>query len=141
MSNDIRYIQRFSNYKKALKGLDEAVELLSSRELSNLEKQGLIQAFEYTYELAWKVIKDFLNYKGMSENIFGSRDAFRYGFKYELLKNGDDWMDMIKSRNLASHIYDEEKIDEIIELISNIYIFRFLELRDKFDELILKDSL
>jgi len=71
---DTRWIQRFTNYKKALKQLEEAVELMGKRELTNLERQGVIQAFAYTHELAWKTLKDFLENRGNTD-IYGSRDA------------------------------------------------------------------
>jgi hypothetical protein len=72
--SDIRWIQRFENYIKAFSQLEEAILLANKRPLSNLEEQGLIQAFEYTHELAWKTLKDFLNYQGNQE-IYGSKDA------------------------------------------------------------------
>ncbi len=100
---DTRWIQRFNNYKKALKQLEEAVELMEKRELSRLEKQGVIQSFEYTHELAWKTLKDFLVSRG-NTNIFGSRDATKEAFTLGLIDNGEAWMQMIKSRNITSHI-------------------------------------
>lgn len=74
MSHDIRWIQRFNNYKKALAGLQEASVLADERELSKLEKQGVIQGFEFTHELAWKTLKDFLESRGQ-QDIYGSKDA------------------------------------------------------------------
>lgn len=111
-TEDIRWQQRFENYKKALKQLNAAVILSEEKELSQLEKQGLIQAFEYTHELAWKVMQDFFKYQGNSE-IHGSRDATREAFKTGLLEDGDQWMVMIKNRNLTSHTYNEETSEEI----------------------------
>lgn len=131
---DVRWVQRYSNYKKALMQLKEAVELMSHRTLSNLEKQGVVQAFEFTHELAWKMMKDFLESKGNTE-IYGSKDATRQSFKYGLLIDGDVWMSMIKSRNLTSHTYDERTVDEIVERISQSYIFSFIELDYKFSTL------
>ena len=133
--NDIRWRQRFENYKKALKRLREACEISSKRELSDLEKQGLIQAFEFTHELAWKTMKNFLEYHGIAGQIFGSRDAVREAFNAGLIDSGEDWMNMIKSRNLTSHIYDEEIIDEIVDMILNVYIFRFEEFEKKLENI------
>ncbi len=99
---DIRWEQRFENYKKAIKKLGEAVQLDAERPLTELERQGIIQAFEYTHELAWKVMQDFFVYQGNTE-IRGSRDATRQAFSVELIADGDNWMEMIKNRNLASH--------------------------------------
>lgn len=127
---DIRWKQRFSNFVKALSQLEDAVQLAETRELSNLEKQGLIQSFEYTHELAWQVMKDFFIYQGNTE-IRGSRDATREAFKYELITNGDGWMNMIKSRNLTSHTYNEEVATEITKNIKTSYCSLFGLFREK----------
>ncbi len=129
-NSDIRWIQRFDNYTKALAQLKSAVELANKRDLSELEKQGLIQSFEYTHELAWKTIKDFLNEKGNKE-IYGSKDATREAFKYGLIDNGEIWMDMIKSRNDTSHTYNEETANEITKAILNYYHSAFEQLFEK----------
>jgi nucleotidyltransferase substrate binding protein (TIGR01987 family) len=117
---DIRWQQRFANFRKALLQLAEAVELSRQRPLSKLEQQGLIQAFEYTYELAWNVFKDFLVNQG-SKNIYGSRDAIREAFKANLIEDGEGWMDMFKDRNMTSHTYNEDTANEIAEKIINRY--------------------
>jgi nucleotidyltransferase substrate binding protein (TIGR01987 family) len=118
---DIRWEQRFENYKKALAKLGEAVELDAERALSELERQGTIQAFEYTHELAWKVMQDFFIYQGNSE-IRGSRDATRQAFSADLITDGDHWMEMIKNRNLTSHTYNEEISEEIYKnIVSKFY--------------------
>lgn len=127
---DIRWIQRFNNYKKALTQIQEAVELMKERQLSRLEKQGLIQAFEYTHELAWKTLKDFLENRGNTD-IYGSRDATKEAFRLGLIDNGEVWMQMIKSRNLTSHTYDENIADDIIALIKDLYFEEFQKLRTK----------
>ena len=136
MSEDIRWQQRFSNYKKALAQLRSAVALSEERELSLLEKQGLIQAFEYTHELAWKTIKDFLKYRGATEQIYGSKDATRQAFGVRLITDGDIWMQMIRSRNLTSHTYDEETVEAIVDLILGSYVFAFEALEKKLSEII-----
>lgn len=74
------------------------------RELSVLEEQGLIQSFEYTHELAWKTLKDFLIDRG-NEGIYGSKDAVRASFQTGLIEEGEIWMDMIGSRNDTYHTY------------------------------------
>jgi nucleotidyltransferase substrate binding protein (TIGR01987 family) len=90
MSNlDIRWKQRLHNFSKALSQLEQAVELTKTKELSDLEKQGLIQAFEFTHELAWNVMKDYFDYQGAAELITGSRDATREAFQKGLIINGD----------------------------------------------------
>lgn len=105
MTEDIRWKQRFSNYRKALQTLAEAVELTRQRPLSNLEQQGLIQGFEFTHELAWNVLKDYLDAQGFV-GLIGSRNATRQAFKDALIQDGEAWMDMIKARNLTSHTYN-----------------------------------
>lgn len=105
MTEDIRWKQRFSNFLKALQTLTEAVELAQQRPLTKLEQQGLIQGFEFTHELAWNVLKDYLDAQGFV-GLIGSRNATRQAFKDALIQDGDAWMDMIKARNLTSHTYN-----------------------------------
>ena len=137
---NIRWIQRYNNYKKALKQLEEAVELTKERKLSNLEKQGLVQVYEFTQELSWKVLKDFMQSRG-TEDLYGSKDVVREAFKIGLIENGDVWMEMIKSRNLTSHTYDEATIEEIINLIIGKYYYEFNKLNQKMDKLEGKEEL
>ena len=137
---DVRWIQRFNNYKKALKQLMEAVELTKERELSNLEKQGLVQAYEFTQELSWKVLKDFMQSRG-TQDLFGSKDAVREAFKIGVIENGDIWMDMIKSRNLTSHTYNESAIEEVVDLIVNKYYEEFKNFNQRMDKLKEKEEL
>jgi nucleotidyltransferase substrate binding protein (TIGR01987 family) len=133
-NKDIRWIQRFDNYSKALLQLENAIALANERELSELEKQGLIQAFEFTHELAWNTIKDFLTDRGNKE-IYGSKDATRQAFKYGLIANGEIWMDMINSRNKTSHTYNEETASEIINAVVNDYFIEFNLLHQKLNVL------
>ncbi len=135
MTQDIRWHQRFSNYKKALVQLQDAVELSQQRELTPLEKQGLIQSFEYTHELAWKTLKDFLQYRGSTEEIYGSKDASRQAFATGIIPDGEVWMEMVKSRNLTSHTYDEETVEKIVDMILGSYIYEFEKLEEKLDAL------
>ena len=123
-NEDIRWIQRFDNYQRALARLQDAVNLAHSRELSELEKQGLIKAFEFTHELALNTLKDFLTERG-AEKMYGSRDVTRLAFKEGLIEQGDTWMSMIKSRNLTSHAYREEVARDIYENIVTRYIQAF----------------
>jgi nucleotidyltransferase substrate binding protein (TIGR01987 family) len=131
---DIRWIQRFQNYQKALRQLNRAIQLAETRALTELEEQGLIQAFEYTHELAWKTLKDFLEDKGNSE-IYGSKDATREAFSYGLISKADVWMSMIKSRNNTSHTYNEDVAGEISEEIKRNFIALFNELEEKLEQL------
>lgn len=123
---DIRWKQRFNNYKKALLSLKSAVELANERELTDLEKQGMIQAFEYTHELCWKTMKDFILDKGNQE-VFGSKDAVREAFNLGLISEGENWMKMIESRNLSSHTYNSEVADKIVLSIIRTYFDLFMD--------------
>ncbi len=135
MNTDIRWQQRHSNYKRALTQLGDAVELARQRNLSDLEKQGLIQAFEFTHELAWNVIKDYFIYQG-NTRITGSRDASREAFATGLIDDGDTWMEMIISRNQSSHTYNQATADDITQLIIDHYFSLFMQFRDKMESLL-----
>jgi nucleotidyltransferase substrate binding protein (TIGR01987 family) len=128
---DIRWEQRFRNYKKALSQLEKFIDKII---LTDLEMQGLVKAFEYTYELAWNTMKDFLKYKGQSD-IYGSRDAIKKAFQLDLINNGDNWMDMLKSRNMTSHTYNEEIAEEVCQAVKEKYYSLFKELEAKFESL------
>lgn len=134
---DIRWVQRFSNYKKALAQLDKFIR---KGLLSELEEQGLIKSFEYTYELAWNTLKDYLVYQGRT-GIVGSRDTFRVAFSEELIPDGERWMDMLQSRNRTSHTYDLKTAKEISNEIFNVYHPLFHELKERFDEISIKSGL
>jgi nucleotidyltransferase substrate binding protein (TIGR01987 family) len=121
---DIRWKQRLKNFSTALNNLREAVNLSQKRELSNLEKQGLIQSFEFTHELAWKIMKDYFDFQG-GNLITGSRDATREAFNNSLISQGDLWMEMIKSRNQTSHTYNENVANEIVKKIVKEYFNLF----------------
>ena len=132
MSNeDIRWIQRFNHLSKALEQLKKFIE---KGELNELEKQGLIQAFEYTYELAWNTLKDYFQLQGET-TVYGSRDAFRLAFKRGLIENGETWMDMVRSRILTTHTYNEEVAEQIVAAIINCYYSEFLQLHAKMQTL------
>jgi len=135
MKNDIRWQQRFANYKKALLTLTDAVELAGQRSLSNLEQQGLIQGFEFTHELAWNVMKDYFVYQG-NQMITGSRDAVRESFNKGLIEDGEGWMEMIKSRNLSSHTYNTEVAEQIVDKIITHYYQLFIAFQQRMQSLI-----
>lgn len=128
MPTDIRWKLRLQNYEMALKQLEDAVNLAQSRELSDLEKQGLIQSFEYTHELAWNTLKDFLFDQGHS-SIAGSKDTTREAFKVSLIQQGEIWMDMIQSRNQTSHTYNKATANLITSKILKDYFPLFLALK------------
>ncbi|WP_209330004.1 nucleotidyltransferase substrate binding protein [Lunatimonas salinarum] len=139
MEEDIRWEQRFSNFVKALRKLSEAVNYIKQKEVQDdlgnsntielvdeIIREGLIQRFEYTHELAWNVMKDYAVFQGNS-TIGGSRDATREAFQLKLVTDGKVWMDMIGSRNRTSHTYNEETAAEIFSKIMDDYYPAFLE--------------
>ena len=135
MSNqDIRWQQRFENFQNALGELTEAVELYQHRPLSKLEKQGLVKAFEFTHELAWNVMKDYFEYQGKT-SIMGSRDATREAFNRGMIMDGENWMEMIRCRNLTPHTYNQETADKSVGDTVNSFHNLFVQLRIKLTEL------
>lgn len=129
---DIRWQQRFSNYQKALRKLEESVSYIENSGkqqteiLNEIIKEGLIQRFEYTHELAWNVMKDYVEFQGNAA-VAGSRDSTREAFSLGLIQNGEVWMDMISSRNKTSHTYNEETANEIYRKILDEYFPAFLD--------------
>ena len=128
----IRWEQRFSNYRKALNQLQKFID---KGKLSELEQQGLIKAFEYTYELAWNVIRDYYEYQGVS-GIQGSRDAFRIAFNRGLISDGENWMEMVSDRVQTVHTYIEETARRISDAIFQEYYPLFVQLRSTMEELL-----
>ena len=133
---DIRWKHRFSNYRRALKQLENAVEIVTKELYSdhqfNIIREGLIQCFEFTHELSWKVMKDYAEHQGIME-IFGSRDAIRYSLRLGLIDD-EKWMDTIKDRNVTSHHYDDDTAQKILDHIVKIYYPLFV----KFEEVMLE---
>lgn len=117
---DVRWLQRLNNFRKALARLNDAVETAQTRALSELEKQGVIQAFEYTYELSWKLLQDYLRWQGY-EHLTGSRDVTREAFAAGLITQGETWMRMLQDRNLTSHSYNEETANAILTNVQSHY--------------------
>ncbi len=130
----IRWKQRFSNFTKAHAQLSDALALMQQRPLSDLEKQGVIQAFEFTYELAWNVLRDYLVWQG-SVSIAGARDAIREAYKNGLIGDGHAWMAMLQDRNRTVHTYNKKTADEILDHLVQRYGTLFAELADRFKEI------
>ena len=135
----IRWQQRFNNYRKALAKLTQAVELLSeqiNREeaVDELLQEGLIQRFEYTHELAWKVMKDYAEHQGYAD-IRGSRDAIRKALEMGLI---DDkrWMETIEDRHQTALFYDNKTANHICYKIKTAYITLFIEFENKTQSLL-----
>lgn len=126
-NKDIRWIQRFSNYKKVF---DKLERYCSVEHMNEMEEQGLIKAFEYTYELAWKTLQDLLHEKGF-EQIVGPKPVIDQSFQNGYIQNGQAWVRMHKSRNLTSHTYDSLTAEEIATEIRQEYVFLLTELKEK----------
>ena len=147
MEIDNRWHQRLSNYNKALNKLENAVEFINISFLDENEKkimdlglvldemikEGLIQRFEYTHELAWNLMKDYAEYQG-NNNVGGSRDATREALQLKIIEDGEIWMDMIQSRNKTTYTYNEATANEIYHKILEEYFPLFLKFRNKMEE-------
>ena len=139
MVKEIRWEQRFANYNRALQKLSDAVAFIeeqledeeleihkadASEVLNEIINEGLIQRFKYTHELAWNLMRDFLSEIGNLE-IYGSKDATRAAFQAGLIRNGEVWMEMIKSRNKTSHTYNKEIAEDIFSKVVSVYYAEF----------------
>jgi nucleotidyltransferase substrate binding protein (TIGR01987 family) len=122
-----RWHQRLESYSAALRQLEAGAALARTRPLNDLERQGLIQVFEFSFELAWNLLKDQFRYQGMPE-MLGSRDVFRTANANGLLEDGALWMEMIRSRNRTSHTYHRPTAEAIGQRILEAYVSAFLEL-------------
>jgi nucleotidyltransferase substrate binding protein (TIGR01987 family) len=129
-NRDIRWLQRFSNLKRAVTKLKEAVDRDS---LSELEKEGLIQRFEYCYELAWKTLQDLLEEKGYLD-IKGPTPVLQQSFQDGYITEGEEWMKLKKSRENTSHTYNKETAEEIVESIVTSYYSLFEQLVTRLNE-------
>lgn len=119
MAEDKRWKQRYSNYKKALTQLTRFTE---KKNLTDLEEQGLIQSFEYTFELAWKTLQDLLEERSGYTGIKGPKPVIMQAFSDGLISGGEQWMQMLTDRNRSVHTYDEKIAREISRAIKNNYV-------------------
>jgi nucleotidyltransferase substrate binding protein (TIGR01987 family) len=131
---DIRWRQRFNNYQNAIKLLDE-LKSLDIDTLSLLEKEGIIQRFEYTLELAWKTLKDKMEFDGLLIDQISPKMVMKKAYHYQYIDEIDLWLAMINDRNILSHTYNEKVVKQIIPIIKRQY----LPLLDKLHETLLKD--
>lgn len=134
MINIPRWEQRLDSYHKALARLAEIVGVSKKRTLNEFERDGLVQRFEFTHELSWKLMKAYAEYQGF-DGIGGSRDATRKAFEMSLISDGQSWMDMIKSRNETSHNYDGSMADDVVDSIINRFYPLLAEFYQKMNSL------
>lgn len=133
MTDLSRWEQRLESYHKALSRLAEIVNASKLRALNDFERDGLVQRFEFTHELSWKLMKAYAEYQGY-DCIGGSRDATRKAFEMNLIPDGQIWMDMIKSRNDISHNYDDEIATDIVDNILNVFYLELVSFYCKMNE-------
>lgn len=124
-NNNLRWQQRFGHFNKAFAQLER---FIAKKKLNEMEGQGLVKAFEYTYELAWKTLQDLLKQKGY-DDVVGPRPVIEQAFQDGYIIDGKAWMQMHKSRNLTSHIYNENTAIEIMNGIKNSYFFLLSDLK------------
>lgn len=113
---DIRWKQRFQNFERAFVFLQKAV---AQGNFNDLEAAGLVQAFEFAFELSWKTLKDYLELQGFA--LASPRDVLKQAFQSGLIEDGHLWIEMLNNRNRLSHAYDEKHAKEAIHLITKAY--------------------
>ena len=132
MDLDIRWKQRFSNFAKAL---NQLTKFINKGDLNEFELQGLIQCFEYVYELAWNVLKDYLEAENY-QDVNGPRSAIMTAFRINLIEDGEGWMQILKDRNETSHTYNEELTNKISKNIYEIAYPLFIKLQNKLENML-----
>lgn len=130
MEKDIRWIQRLDNFQKAVNLLVE-IQSLDLNELSQLEKEGIIQRFEYTLELGWKTLKDKMESDGLILDRISPKVVVKEAFQAKYIDQVEVWLEMINDRNLLSHSYDLETFESVIPDIIRIYASLLEELCEK----------
>ncbi len=132
-NKDIRWQQRFHNFDKAFVLLRSAFDEKKLEDFSLLEQEGIIQRFEYTYELAWKTLKDYLEYSGnLNLSEITARNVFKEAFAANIISEEKVFIDMMLSRNLLSHTYDFDKIYIILHKIQNEFLISLNQLHEFF---------
>ena len=129
-NQDTRWLQRFDNYKKTIGHLENGLNL---GELDIFQRAGLIQFFEMSFELAWKLLKDFLEEQGF-QDVKSPRMAIKKAFEIGLIENGHAWLELLMDRNLTAHTYDVEKAAAVEQLIRQKYFVLLKSLEQTFDE-------
>ena len=121
MTSETRWKYRFTNFSRAFALLRDALEP-GVEELNQLEREGVIQRFEYTFELAWNTLKDRLEYDGIVFNTVTPRSVIRQAFQSGIIGDGETWLDMLTDRNLSSHTYDAARIEAVLKNIHDRYL-------------------
>src|SRR5690606_563767 len=127
---DIRWKQRLRNYTKAVDYLEQALQIPNP---DIVQKAGIIQFFEMSFELAWNLVKDYLEEQGFVD-VKSPRGALKKAFEMDILENGHDWMDLLQDRKLTAHTYDEQKATDMEQLIQNKYFPLLKALHHSFNQ-------
>ncbi len=130
MVEDVRWIQRFQNFDRAFKLINSALKDHTFKQLSDLEQEGVIQRFEYTYELAWKTMKDYLEDNGITFSPVTPRNVIKEAFAAGVIRNGQTWIDMMLHRNMLAHTYDFSRFTEVLTAIEGQYLSAFHDLHE-----------
>lgn len=128
MVNELRWQQRMENFERAFLLLEESLTDLD--ELSDLEKEGIVQRFEYTFELAWKTLKDYLAYTGIVPDQLTPRSVIKQAFSSRIIEDGQTWINMLEQRNLMAHTYSRKNFETAIQLITENYFSAIKQLFD-----------
>lgn len=125
-----RWLYRLDNFERAYQLLAEAIDAHRTRSLSSLEKEGIIQRFEYSWELGWKLLKDYLQHNGITLETVTPRTTLRAALEARLIHDGDGWMAALEARNHMSHSYNAEIFERIIRQIDTEYFALLTALYD-----------
>lgn len=126
-----RFEERKEEFLKATQRLNEAL----NEEETDIIIDGVLHRFEFTFELAWKTLKDYLEYVGVIDKTGSPREIIQSAFKFGMIKDGDNWIQMMLARNSLAHLYDEEKSREVYREIKNTYLKLLLDLNEKFEKI------
>ena len=126
-----RFQERLNDYSNAVDRLGEALK----EQESEIVIDGVLHRFEFTFELAWKSIKDCLEYLGITDKTGSPRENIKLGFQHGIIQDGEKWIEIMLARNALSHLYDEKTSREIYQKIKDEYIKEFIKLKEKLQEI------
>ena len=130
-----KLFERLGTFKSAVERLAEVIEIRKRRMLSPIECDSLIKRFEFSYEMAWKLLMSYEKESGITE-LRGTKDIIRRAHSMSLIDNGEAWLEMVDDRNKTSHLYDEDMAKDVVDEIINTYYMLFLELREKMEQIV-----
>lgn len=138
---DIRWKHRFANYKKAHASLNKKASAFFGEKSGGgiegeIAVEALVKCFEFTFELAWQTMKDYISYKGYVKEIYGSRDSIKAAQEFALIEDGQIWIDMVDDRNRAAHAYDERNAKDLARRVVERYRAEFVQFEEKMEALL-----